>query len=81
MDFENLVREIQEFKGVSRKSSIDNVISLLNEDIVTEYKKLDEYLIEIPYSQYDNFTYYLNKNYKTEKEIKEQYESYDYKCK
>ena len=31
MDFENLVREIQEFKGVSRKSSIDNVISLLKE--------------------------------------------------
>ena len=31
MDFENLVKSIQEFKGVSRKSSIDNVISLLNE--------------------------------------------------
>ena len=31
MDFKNLVREIQEFKGVSRKSSIDNVISLLKE--------------------------------------------------
>ena len=31
MDFKNLVREIQEFKGVTRKSSIDNVISLLKE--------------------------------------------------
>ena len=31
MDFKNLVKEIQEFKGVSRKSSIDNVISLLTE--------------------------------------------------
>ena len=31
MDFKNLVKEIQEFKGVSRKSSIDNVISLLKE--------------------------------------------------
>ena len=31
MDFKSLVKEIQEFKGVSRKSSIDNVISLLNE--------------------------------------------------
>lgn len=31
MDFENLVREIQEFEGVSRKSSIDNVINLLSE--------------------------------------------------
>ena len=31
MDFENLVHEIQEFKGVSRKSSIDNVISLLKD--------------------------------------------------
>ena len=31
MDFKNLVKCIQEFEGVSRKSSIDNVISLLNE--------------------------------------------------
>lgn len=31
LDFENLVHEIQEFKGVSRKSSIDNVISLLKD--------------------------------------------------
>ena len=31
MDFKNLVKEIQEFKGVSRKSSINNVISLLEE--------------------------------------------------
>ena len=31
MDFKNLVKSIQEFKGVSRKSSIDNVISLLTE--------------------------------------------------
>ena len=31
MDFKNLVKEIQEFKGVSRKSSIGNVISLLKE--------------------------------------------------
>ena len=31
MDFKQLIREIQEFKGVSRKSSIDNVISLLKE--------------------------------------------------
>ena len=31
MDFKSLVKEIQEFKGVSRKSSIDNVISLLTE--------------------------------------------------
>jgi selenophosphate synthetase-related protein len=31
LDFKNLVQEIQEFKGVSRKSSIDNVISLLKE--------------------------------------------------
>ena len=31
MDFKSLVKEIQEFKGVSRKSSIDNVISLLKE--------------------------------------------------
>jgi hypothetical protein len=30
-DFENLVKEIQEFEGVSRKSSIDNVINLLSE--------------------------------------------------
>ncbi|MDO5823709.1 methanogenesis marker 2 protein [Methanobrevibacter sp.] len=31
MDFKNLVSEIQEFKGVSRKSSINNVISTLKE--------------------------------------------------
>lgn len=31
LDFENLVREIQEFKGVSRKKSINSVISLLKE--------------------------------------------------
>ena len=31
MDFKNLVKSIQEFEGVSRKSSIDNVISLLSE--------------------------------------------------
>lgn len=31
MDFEKLVKSIQEFEGVSRKSSIDNVISLLGE--------------------------------------------------
>ena len=31
MDFENLVKSIQEFEGVSRKSSINNVISLLSE--------------------------------------------------
>jgi hypothetical protein len=31
LDFKNLVKSIQEFKGVSRKSSIDNVISLLKE--------------------------------------------------
>lgn len=31
LDFENLVKEIQEFEGVSRKSSIDNVINLLSE--------------------------------------------------
>jgi len=31
VDLENLVKSIQEFEGVSRKSSIDNVISLLKE--------------------------------------------------
>ena len=31
MDLESLVKSIQEFKGVSRKSAIDNVISLLKE--------------------------------------------------
>ena len=31
LDFENLVKDIQEFEGVSRKSSIDNVINLLSE--------------------------------------------------
>ena len=31
MDFKNLVKSIQNFEGVSRKSSIDNVISLLTE--------------------------------------------------
>ena len=31
MDFKNLVKSIQEFEGVSRKSSINNVISLLSE--------------------------------------------------
>ena len=31
MDFEKLVKSIQEFEGVSRKSSIDNVISLLGD--------------------------------------------------
>ena len=31
MDFKNLVKTIQNFEGVTRKSSIDNVISLLNE--------------------------------------------------
>lgn len=31
MDFENLVKSIREFEGVSRKSSIDNVISVLKE--------------------------------------------------
>ena len=31
MDLESLVKSIQEFEGVSRKSSIDNVISLLEE--------------------------------------------------
>ena len=45
MDFKNLVKEIQEFKGVSRKSSIDNVISLLteeyNDSILWEYINID----------------------------------------
>ena len=31
LDFKGLVKSIQEFEGVSRKSSIDNVISLLDE--------------------------------------------------
>ena len=31
MDFQNLVKSIQEFEGVSRKSSINNVISILKE--------------------------------------------------
>ena len=31
MDFKNLVKSIQEFEGVSRKSSIDNVLSILKE--------------------------------------------------
>ena len=31
LDFEQLVKEVQEFEGVSRKSSIDNVINLLGE--------------------------------------------------
>ena len=31
MDFQNLVKSIREFEGVSRKSSIDNVITLLKE--------------------------------------------------
>ena len=31
MDFQNLVKSIQEFEGVSRKSSINNVISVLKE--------------------------------------------------
>ena len=31
LDFKSLVKSIQEFEGVSRKSSIDNVISLLDE--------------------------------------------------
>ena len=37
------------------------IISLLTSDIITEYKKYDEYLVEIPYSLIDNFNYYLNK--------------------
>jgi len=31
LDFENLIRQVQKFEGVSRKSSIDNVITLLND--------------------------------------------------
>lgn len=31
LDFEKLMKEVQEFEGVSRKSSIDNVITLLGE--------------------------------------------------
>ena len=31
MDFKNLVKSIQEFEGVTRKSSIDNVLSILKE--------------------------------------------------
>ena len=31
LDFKELVKAIQEFEGVTRKNSIDNVISLLNE--------------------------------------------------
>ena len=31
LDFEKLMKEVQEFEGVSRKSSIDNVINLLGE--------------------------------------------------
>ncbi len=31
LDFEKLIKEVQEFEGVSRKSSIDNVINLLSE--------------------------------------------------
>lgn len=37
------------------------IINLLNDNIIIEYKKYDEYLVEIPYSLYDNFNYYLNK--------------------
>ena len=31
LDFEKLIKEVQEFEGVSRKSSIDNVVNLLSE--------------------------------------------------
>ena len=31
LDFEKLIKEVQEFEGVSRKSSIDNVVNLLSD--------------------------------------------------
>jgi len=37
------------------------IINLLTPELIIEYKKYDEYLIEIPYSLFDNFNYYLNK--------------------
>lgn len=43
MDLESLVKSIQEFEGVSRKSSIDNVISLLKES----YNVSGEVVIDI----------------------------------
>lgn len=37
------------------------IINLLTQDLIIEYKKYDEYLIELPYSLFDSFSYYLNK--------------------
>lgn len=37
------------------------IINLLDESILVEYKQYFEYLLDIPYSIYDNLIYYLNK--------------------
>ena len=45
--------------GLTRAYS-SGVLSLLTDENLVEYKKLNEYLIEIPYSLYDSFMYHIN---------------------
>ena len=45
--------------GLTRAYS-SGVLSLLTDENLVEYKKLNEYLIEMPYSLYDNFMYHIN---------------------
>ena len=45
--------------GLTRAYS-SGVLSLLTDENLVEYKKLNEYLIEMPYSLYDSFMYHIN---------------------
>lgn len=45
--------------GLTRAYS-SGVLSLLNEENIIEYKKIDEYIVEIPYSLFDSFMYHIN---------------------
>lgn len=45
--------------GLTRAYS-SGVLTLVTSENLVDYKKLNEYLIEMPYSLYDNFMYHIN---------------------
>jgi uncharacterized YigZ family protein len=45
--------------GLTRAYS-SGVLTLVTSENLVDYKKLNEYLVEMPYSLYDNFMYHIN---------------------
>lgn len=46
--------------GLTRAYSNGILMLLSNKENVVDYKKYDEYIIEVPYSIFDNFLYHIN---------------------